>query len=436
MASSSSSAPSQQGLELILAASHGRPIAAYDALTGEAVAEFSAANTPRHGLAVVVTGPGAAFVAASHVCPDTGAGSIRLVQWCTPPAPARSLPVPEPVAALVASPHGSHLLAGGASGRVHAVALPSGDVGFSFPAHGTGGVSCLALTEDGFLLVSGGEDGAVAVFPLFSVLDAHAAEKSASTSDLAIYRIAAHAAPVSCLACGHGGRSVGVVASASADGTCKVWSLADGGQLGSVVLPCAALSLALDPTGSDLYAGGSDGRVHLASLGSPGTDNVISSPDAGNDSNNNAAALVAVAMANGCKSLVSCAEDGEVKVWDLTTGGLLLVSTFRIGGGAVSGALVVKRIVGGGGETSRAGGEGFIGQDAAAWTRASEMLEMEQMLRESEQDRLRSVELLEMNVRNYKRCLSLLLREVQMAETARARRRNRNRNADQDAGRQ
>jgi len=50
------------GGELILAAPHGRPITAYDALTGDVVAEFPAANTPRHGLAAA-TGPGT----ASHV---------------------------------------------------------------------------------------------------------------------------------------------------------------------------------------------------------------------------------------------------------------------------------------------------------------------------------------------------------------------------------
>ena len=49
------------GGELILAAPHGRPITAYDALTGDVVAEFPAANT-RHGLAAA-TGPGT----ASHV---------------------------------------------------------------------------------------------------------------------------------------------------------------------------------------------------------------------------------------------------------------------------------------------------------------------------------------------------------------------------------
>ncbi|CAN6196323.1 unnamed protein product [Urochloa humidicola] len=152
--------------ELILAAPHGRPIIAYDA-------EFPSVNTPRHGhvVAVATGSGGAAFVAASHVCPAPGAGSIRLLQWLFP-APARELSVPEHVAALVAAPYGTHLLAGGASGLVHALALPSGAAVGSFRAHARGGgsVSSLALNDDCSLPVSGGDDGVVAVFPLVRVM--------------------------------------------------------------------------------------------------------------------------------------------------------------------------------------------------------------------------------------------------------------------------
>ncbi|XP_062199950.1 protein ROOT INITIATION DEFECTIVE 3-like [Phragmites australis] len=392
---------SQRGGELILAASHGLPIAAYDALTGDVVAEFPAANTPRHGLAVAA-GPGTAIVAASHVCPATGAGSIRLLRWWSP-APAHELPVPEPVAPLVATPYGSHLLAGGVSGRVHAVALPSGDVACSLRAHTGGAVSCLALNDDGSLLVSGGDNGGVAVFPLLSVLDVDAANNA--STDLAVYRIAAHVAPVTCVACGHGGSNA-VVASASTDGTCKVWRLADGSHLRTLSLPCTVLSIALDPTSFNLYAGGSDGRIHVASLNSPGSNTVKTTPQHATNSTNDAA-LIGVAIANECKNLVSCSEDGEVRVWDLTHG-LLLANTFWIRG-AVSGVVVVKRLPG---ELVRGGGEGFRVHDDVAWTRTREVAEMNQMLRSSEEDKARSVELIEMNVDNYKRCLRLVLREV------------------------
>ncbi|RCV12114.1 hypothetical protein SETIT_2G243200v2 [Setaria italica] len=406
MAASSSS--QRGGGELILAAPHGRPITAYDALTGDVLAEFPAANTPRHGLAVA-TGPGGtAFVAASHVCPATGAGSIRLLQWWSP-APARELPVPELVAALVAAPYGTHLLAGGVSGCVHAIALPSGGVASSFRAHGGGAVSCLALSDDGSLLVSGGDDGGVAVFPLIRVLDADDASvaSAADNVDHAIYRVAAYVAPVTSVVCGRGGCNA-VVASASADGTCKVWRLADGAHLRTLALPCTALSLALDPTSSNLYAGGSEGRVHVASLNSPCTKAVTTATAShSSEGSTNAAALVAVALANGCRNLVSCSEDGEVRVWDLTPG-LFLANAFWVSG-AVSGALVVRRVPG---ELARGGGERFRLHDGMAWTRARELADMGQLLRAEEEEMTTSVEPIEMNAGVYRRCLRLLLRET------------------------
>ncbi|KAG8049886.1 hypothetical protein GUJ93_ZPchr0009g105 [Zizania palustris] len=398
----------QRGGELILAASYGRPVTAYDSLSGYVVAEFPAANTPRHGLAVVT--PGAAFVAASHVCPVTGVGSVRLLHWWSQ-APTRSLPVPEPVAPLVASPHGSHLLAGGVSGRVHALELPSGDVACSFRAHDGVAVSCLALNDDGSLLVSGGDDGVVAVFLLLRVLDVDA--DTTGSTDLSLYRLPAHAAPVTCVACGHGGCNA-VVATASMDGTCKVWTLTDGSHLLTITLPCTAFSLTLDSPTARLFAGSFDGWVHVASLNSLDTDTAKSSWYAGG---NTSAALVGVGMANGCKNLVSCTEDGEVGVWDLASG--LLVNTFRTNT-AVTDVLVVKRSAGNVAR-ARGGAEGFRVRDGEAWRKAGEVARMEQALRASEVDKTSSVELVEMALGGYKRFLHLMLREVTTVASGRRR---------------
>jgi pre-rRNA-processing protein IPI3 len=68
--------------------------------------------------------------------------------------------------------------------------------------------------------VSSGDDGGVAVFPLIRFLDIDDAD-GAWARDLAIYCVAAHVAPVTCVVCGHGGYNA-AVASASVEGTCKV----------------------------------------------------------------------------------------------------------------------------------------------------------------------------------------------------------------------
>ena len=194
----------------------------------------------------------------------------------------------------MAAPYGSHLLAGGVSGCVHALALPSGHVASSFRTHGGGSISCLTLNEDGSLHVSGGgDDGAVAVVPLIRVLDANYASGGASSAaDPAVYRVAAY------VACGCNA----VVALASADGTCKVWRLADGGHLRTLALPTSRAPRSPSrwtPTSSSLYAGCSDGRVHLVPLNSPGTNAATATASHASDGSASAAALVAVSLANG-----------------------------------------------------------------------------------------------------------------------------------------
>jgi pre-rRNA-processing protein IPI3 len=110
---------------------------------------------------------------------------------------------------------------------------------------------------------------------------------------------------------------------------------------------------------------------------------------------------------------VSCSEDGEVRVWDLTRG-LLLANAFWASG-AVAGALVVKRDPG---ELARGGGERFRLHDAAAWTRVRELAEAGQLLRAEEEETATSVELIKMNTGVYRRCLWLLLRETTAVASA------------------
>lgn len=135
--------------ELILTTSFEGPITAYDASSGASVARFTGSRSPRRGLALV----GKAFIAASHISPITASGSIHLYNWWSPTA-FHKLPVPEPVAPLTATSDGSFLFAGGLSGCVYALSVPSGDILGSLHVH-TKSVSCLGISEDGSLLVSG-----------------------------------------------------------------------------------------------------------------------------------------------------------------------------------------------------------------------------------------------------------------------------------------
>ncbi|KAF0891291.1 hypothetical protein E2562_009467 [Oryza meyeriana var. granulata] len=179
------------------------------------------------------------------------------------------------------------------------------------------------------------------------------------------------------------------------DSTCKVWTLKNGRHLRTLTLPCTAFSLTMDRTASHLYAGGSDGRVHVASLSSAANTS-IASTSSWHASGNTTAALVSIGMANGSKNLVTCTEDGEVSVWDPASG--LLAASFQIGGGAVTDMLVIKKSAAGDMVRAHDGGEGLTVRDGEASRKAGEVAWMEQTLRESEVDKARSVELVEMAV--------------------------------------
>lgn len=78
----------------------------------------------------------------------------------------------EPITALAASPNGAYIAAGGSSGSLYVWCAASGALLRGWPAHYKA-VSCLAFTDTGGVLVSGGEDALVCAWLLAEVLDSH-----------------------------------------------------------------------------------------------------------------------------------------------------------------------------------------------------------------------------------------------------------------------
>ncbi|KAJ1290089.1 hypothetical protein BS78_02G215900 [Paspalum vaginatum] len=232
---------SQRDKTLILAAPHGRPITAYNALT--ATSRYSRRLDPP------------ALVVVSGVLPQAaGPEALR-------GALGGALGHPPPVGRCV---------------RVRARASPPVPVRRrlppllrSFRAHGCGAVSCLALNDDGSLLVSGGDDGWVAVFALIRVLGVEDPTGASAADDHATcYRVAAHVAPLTDAACRHG-RTAGATRARSGG-----WRTSPPLPLRTLALPCTCTALSLA----------------------------------------NAAGLVAVAVPNWGRNLLSCSEDGEARV--------------------------------------------------------------------------------------------------------------------------
>ena len=135
----------------------------------------------------------------------------------------------------------------------------------TWPAHFKA-VSALTFAAEGSLLVSGGEDTVVNVWALYSLLDA-AGGGGGGAAPTPLYAWSDHTLPVAALACSAGGGGGGaLVASASADRTCKLWTLTGGHLLRTLRFPVAVCAVTIEPCEATLYAGGADGRIFQVPL--------------------------------------------------------------------------------------------------------------------------------------------------------------------------
>nr|CAD1825325.1 unnamed protein product [Ananas comosus var. bracteatus] len=151
-------------------------------------------------------------------------------------------------------------LCGGLSGRIHVLSLPSGDLRRPFTAH-THSVSCLAVNDDGSLLISASDDGTIAVFPIIHLLDEDPAVEGTS-----LYTISAHDARSHAL---HQARRLQRRDSFElARRHVQNVEARRRGPHANPNVPVRALVCYNDPIDSQLYTGGSDGKHILCSGGS------------------------------------------------------------------------------------------------------------------------------------------------------------------------
>lgn len=270
-------------------------------------------------------------------------------------------------------------------------------------------MSCLIINDDGSLLMSGGDDGTIAIFPILRLLDD--ASNEVDPVQLALNQFSAHDLSVTSIAAGPGGCNATVVSS-SLDCTCKFWSLADGVKLRTVQFPCAIWCVAVDPTSSEVYAGGSDGRIYVVPLKVGGRKLQDTGAEVTAWEVEQNGAVMAVAMSNGHQNLVSASEDGIIRIWDVQSRSMVRI----IGpeGGSFSDLVVVKgiNVING----ARKGDEVIApnGQfcEREMGRNVNELREMDECLSVSVTDRRRAIDKLEAVINNYKRLLGLLHKEA------------------------
>ncbi|CDP06051.1 unnamed protein product [Coffea canephora] len=361
--------------EFVLTSSPDGRITAYDAYSGSSLGQYNGSRTPRKGLTMI----GKKLIAASHVCSDTGLGSVHLYHWWYS-APFHQLPMPEPVAPLVATRDGSYLFAGGVSGHVHSISLPSGDIILSVAAHSKA-ITCLEINDDGSLLFSGSDDGTIAVFPIHQLVDSFSSRNC----------------------------------------TCKFWGLMHTSPLRSITFPCTIWEVKVDPLESEFYVAGSDGLVYKCALKVRSRMMMKQGPQLITWKRQHDDAITSMATMNWGKNLVTASEDGKLCFWDVGRGDLIkVVDQEKTGSisnvmavaaglnGHVSAALArMRKSVAGFGRWDL----GFSGKKDL-YVPITEMKEMEEHLAVSVVDRKRSIDTLELALGAYERVLKLMHKEV------------------------
>ncbi|PWA84128.1 hypothetical protein CTI12_AA162920 [Artemisia annua] len=287
--------------EIVLIASPDGPITAYDPYTGAVLARFSGSQCPRNGITVISNNQ----FACSHVS-DTGVGYIHLYNWWSRSC-VQSIHLPEPVAPLVATNDGSYIFSGGVSGHIQSVLVPSGDLIRSVSAHEKP-VSCIVISCDESLVISGSDDGTIAIIPILLLLDVSLDPESGCSS---FTRFTGHELSVTGLTTG-----MGVMISSSLDWTCKVWNIVKGTHLQTVKFQGEMMCSVLDPSETQLYAGGMDGTIYRKDLKVETRKQVASGGEVVVWGRKHDAAVVAMDMLNYGQSLLTVSENGQIHVWE------------------------------------------------------------------------------------------------------------------------
>ncbi|KAL7117048.1 hypothetical protein ACP275_03G046500 [Erythranthe tilingii] len=318
--------------ELVIASSSTDVgISCWDLHTGAEHLRFKSCASPPHGVASVA----GRFLASSQLRDSkSSSGSIFYWSWNKPQVEVKSFPS-EPIKPLVSNSQGTYIAGGGVSGEIYLWEVATGKLLKQWHAHYRA-VTCLVFNDDQSLLISGAEDGYVYVWSLFLIFDD---ARRAESKHLYEYSFNAHSLRVTDVKTGYGGCNA-IIVSASEDRTCKVWSLARGELLRNIVFPSVIDSISLDPGEHVFYAGGRDGKIYIAGLNAPVTNNSsYGKYIIGSLSEHSKSVTCLASSANGFL-LVSGSEDGMIRVWDTRTRNMIRV--FRHTKGPVNNVLVIR----------------------------------------------------------------------------------------------
>ncbi|XP_026394579.1 protein ROOT INITIATION DEFECTIVE 3-like [Papaver somniferum] len=333
-------------MEVVMASSKlDAGISCFDIETGAEQLRLKSCASPPHGLISLSE----RFFVSSQVRESSSSSSGSILHWSRdkPVADVKSFPA-EPISPLVSNSDGTYIIGGGCSGNIYLWEVASGRLLKKWNAHYRG-VTCLVLSDDESLLISGAEDGCVRVWSLLMIFDDIG--RTAATH-LYEHNFSEHTLKVTDIVTGHGGCNA-IIISSSEDRTCKVWSLSKGKLLRTIDFPSAINAVALDPCEHIFYAGGKDGKMYVVSLTGENTSaSKYGMHIVGALSDNSNTAVTCLAFSKSGVLLVSGWEDGRIRIWD--TKSKQIVRMLQHSKGQVSNVIVVHRPLNSASQTSMA----------------------------------------------------------------------------------
>ncbi|PKA57327.1 Guanine nucleotide-binding protein subunit beta-like protein B [Apostasia shenzhenica] len=317
-------------MEVVLASSSVESgIGCWDLHSGAEQLCYRSCASPPHGL-ISVSGR---FLVSSQLrqTPSSSSAPIFLWSWDKPQVQVRSFPV-EPVGPLVSNSDGSYFIGGGLSGHIYLWELASGKLLNKWTAHYRS-VTCLALSDDESLLVSGSEDGSIRVWSLLMTFDESLKEAG---GNMYLYSFSEHALPVTSIVSTRGFGNANFISS-SEDRTCKIWSLSEGKLLQTITFPSTVHAIAMNPGKLKIYAGCRDGKIYVAAVNT-GWDTGKCIVGYLSD---HSKAITCLAFSMDGFTLLSGSDDGTVRAWNTVSG--QITRLLKHSKGPVSNILVIKQ---------------------------------------------------------------------------------------------
>jgi len=231
------------------------------------------------------------------------------------PLPNIRLITPGKVNALICTPNGSYIIAS-VDEKLFIWQTCNGKLLADLTRHYQT-VGCLAITKDGSLFASAGEDGLVFVWSLYSALN----DKRCSP----VHTFSNHTLPVRDLHFGHGGARARLY-TISLDRTANVYELGSGDLLVSLMFDAPLTAITVNIRESELFVGCTTGEIFQCNLHEPPRE--IKHDLSRSSSNESEGCAVfqahksnvtALSVSVDCRTLLSGSTDSAVHVWDIAS---------------------------------------------------------------------------------------------------------------------